>query len=43
VAGDSADSAAQWADYLKSWVRWNHVRCLASLAAGVLLFSALTL
>ena len=41
LAAGQADSAALWADYLKSWVMWNSVRALASLAAGALLFSAL--
>jgi uncharacterized membrane protein len=31
---ESAEGAARWADYLKTWVMWNHVRCIASLAAG---------
>jgi uncharacterized membrane protein len=34
-------SEALWADYLKTWVMWNHVRGVASLAAGALMFSAL--
>jgi uncharacterized membrane protein len=37
----SAEGAAFWADFLKSWTFWNSVRTLASLAAGALLISAL--
>ena len=40
AAGD--DGAALWPDYLKTWTMWNHVRCLASLTAGALMFSALS-
>jgi uncharacterized membrane protein len=40
AAGGSAEGAAKWADYLNTWTLWNHVRCLASLAAGALMFSA---
>lgn len=42
LAAAGEDGATLWADYLKSWVMWNHVRCLASLAAGALLFSAMS-
>jgi uncharacterized membrane protein len=41
LAASNLDGAALWADYLKTWTMWNHVRCLASLAAGALMFSAL--
>jgi uncharacterized membrane protein len=41
LAAVQADSAALWADYLKTWVMWNSVRCIASLAAGALMVSAL--
>ena len=39
AAGD--DGTALWPDYLNTWTMWNHVRCLASLTAGGLMFSAL--
>jgi uncharacterized membrane protein len=42
AAAGGAEGAAIWADYLKIWTLWNHARCLAALAAGALLFSALT-
>src|SRR5262245_42742059 len=32
---DSADGATLWADYLKTWTWWNHVRTAAALAAAV--------
>jgi uncharacterized membrane protein len=41
AASGSAGDASLWANYLKTWTLWNHARCLASLAAGALLFSAL--
>jgi uncharacterized membrane protein len=41
LAAAPADGAALWADYLKTWLMWNHVRGIASLAAGVLMISAL--
>jgi uncharacterized membrane protein len=41
LAAADADGAAIWADYLKTWTMWNHVRCLASLAAGALFVSVL--
>lgn len=33
----SAEGARLWADYLRSWTSWNHVRTVASMAAAVLL------
>jgi uncharacterized membrane protein len=30
-----------WADYLRTWTAWNHVRTVASLAAAALLVVAL--
>jgi uncharacterized membrane protein len=30
---ETAESASLWARYLESWVWWNHVRTVASLAA----------
>lgn len=41
LAAAPGDSAALWADFLKSWVMWNSVRGLASLAAGALFISSL--
>ena len=41
VNADSADGAAFWPHYMASWMFWNHLRAVASLAAGVLLVSAL--
>ena len=34
---DSVDGIAYWATYLREWVRMNHVRTVAPLAAAVLL------
>lgn len=33
VASDSAKGAEVWQRYLSSWVAWNHVRTIASLAS----------
>ena len=33
----SAEGARLWADYLRSWTAWNHVRTIASMAAAALL------
>lgn len=33
---DDAGSEKAWAEYAKSWTRWNHVRTIASAAATVL-------
>ncbi len=33
VQAGSAEGALVWADYLKTWTFWNHVRMVASLAA----------
>jgi uncharacterized membrane protein len=41
LAAAGAEGGALWADYLRTWTMWNHVRCIASLSAGALLFSAL--
>jgi uncharacterized membrane protein len=35
------EGAAVWADYLKNWTNWNHVRGLAALAASGAFISAL--
>ncbi|HEY5792377.1 MAG TPA: anthrone oxygenase family protein [Chthoniobacterales bacterium] len=34
-------SAERWADYLKNWTLWNHVRTLAALAATGFLIAGL--
>ena len=39
----SADGAALWAGYLKSWTAWNHVRTAAALVAAASLTMALFL
>jgi uncharacterized membrane protein len=40
---NSAEASTQWTGYLKSWMFWNHVRCLASLAACAVFVGAMTL
>lgn len=35
-------SAGQWANYVRDWTRWNHLRTLASAAACGLFIAALT-
>jgi len=40
---DSAEGIAYWATYLEEWVRMNHVRTIAPLAAAVLLVASLRL
>jgi uncharacterized membrane protein len=40
---NSAEASNQWSDYLKNWTFWNHVRCLASLAASATFVRALTI
>ncbi|MBA3359137.1 MAG: DUF1772 domain-containing protein [Thermoleophilaceae bacterium] len=42
VGAADAGAAALWAEYLTRWTAWNHVRTVASLAAGVALTVALT-
>jgi uncharacterized membrane protein len=41
VAPASAEGARLWADYVRSWTAWNHVRTAASIAAAALLTIAL--
>lgn len=36
VKPNSPEGAALWANYLKNWTFWNHVRTIASLAAAAL-------
>lgn len=38
---NSAEGIAYWATYLKEWVRMNHVRTIAPLAAAILLTASL--
>ena len=37
----SAAAESIWAEYVKSWTRWNHVRTAAALAAAAMLTIAL--
>ena len=37
----SGEGATVWADYLRTWTNWNHVRGLAALAASGAFISAL--
>lgn len=37
VAAHGAEGARQWADYLRTWTAWNHVRTVAAIAAAVLI------
>ncbi|HEY5753534.1 MAG TPA: anthrone oxygenase family protein [Chthoniobacterales bacterium] len=39
----SANAANVWADYVRSWTAWNHVRTIAALAAAAFLTVALHL
>jgi uncharacterized membrane protein len=41
VGPASGAGAAVWADYLRTWTNWNHVRALAALAASGAFISAL--
>lgn len=34
VGPDSAEAAPVWSRYLADWIRWNHVRTIASLVAS---------
>lgn len=40
---ESAEGARLWADYLRTWTGWNHVRTLAALVAAALLAIAFAL
>lgn len=42
AAPESEAAATVWAHYLRRWVRWNHLRTLASLLAAILLAAGLT-
>lgn len=37
----SAEAAAYWPVYVREWLFWNHVRCMASLAAAVVAMLAI--
>jgi uncharacterized membrane protein len=37
----SAEAAAYWPAYVREWLVWNHVRCMASLSAAVIAMLAL--
>jgi uncharacterized membrane protein len=37
----SADATDYWPDYVREWIRWNHVRTCASLAAAACAGAAL--
>jgi uncharacterized membrane protein len=37
TSATTSDGAAVWANYLATWVPWNHVRTVACLAASALL------
>jgi len=37
---DSAEGAALWAEYLRRWTAWNHLRTLACAAAAALFLAA---
>ena len=36
MAADSAEAQAYWPVYVREWLRWNHVRTVASLLASAL-------
>ena len=38
---DSAEAVSYWLTYLSEWVRWNHVRTIASVMAAALLILAI--
>jgi uncharacterized membrane protein len=40
LEADSPQAAAYWPVYLREWLFWNHVRCIASIAAAVLVMRA---
>lgn len=42
VTAGTAEAEAQWADYLRTWTAWNHVRVVAAMGASGLLVGALT-
>jgi uncharacterized membrane protein len=40
LSAPSADAAQQWQDYVSAWLRWNHVRAIAALAAAAIFIIA---
>jgi len=38
---DTAEAATYWLTYLSEWVRWNHVRTIATVMAAALLILAI--
>ena len=42
LAPDAPDAAAYWPTYVREWLVWNHVRCVAALAAAVAAMLAAT-
>lgn len=42
LEANSAEAAAYWPVYVREWLTWNHVRCIASLAAAVVAMLAVT-
>jgi uncharacterized membrane protein len=41
VAPDAVNAAGLWADYLREWTLWNHVRTVSAFAAAAALTFAL--
>ncbi len=41
LAAESAEAAAYWPVYVREWLRWNHVRTLASIASAACSATAL--
>jgi uncharacterized membrane protein len=41
MASETASAAEYWARYVPEWLRWNHVRTIASLLAAVLFMLSL--
>lgn len=39
----SAEAAQSWADYVRVWTAWNHVRTISAIVASVLMILALWL
>lgn len=37
----SSAAAAQWAGFVTSWTRWNHLRVVAALGSAALLLASL--
>lgn len=35
LGADSVDAAIYWPIYVREWLAWNHVRCIASLLAAI--------